>query len=118
MWLLPNLFDLNLPFIQTFSPVFGYCRVDNDWRLILFRLILFISFVFFCYQLYLNPQIATKISEMTTFAFNESLSWGYNKLIARYVSIIIYLYLFQNNTAQINVYAKHRDIMDRLEIEL
>ena len=85
LWLLPNLFDADLTFFQSLSPLVGWCRVENDWKIILFRFLLLILVVLVCFEFYINPTYVTTVTDMTGQAFNETLSWGYNKIAARYV---------------------------------
>jgi len=85
IWLLPNLFDADMPFLQSLSPLVGWCRVENDWKIILFRFLLLTLVVLVCFELYMHPVYITTVSDVTGQVFNDTLSWGYNKITARYV---------------------------------
>ena len=87
VWIVPNLLSDKMAFVESLSPIVGYCPREDDWTLILLRISIVGGITGVFIHAWSNPEHFKEAWRWIEYFAQEVLQWGYKKLTDWHVSI-------------------------------
>jgi translocation protein SEC62 len=85
IWILPNLLDDKMSFVEGFTPIIAYYPRDDSKGEIAIRIILFLSCLGIAGILFYNQEYIWDLYNMSKYAIDSILDWGNNKITNMHV---------------------------------
>jgi hypothetical protein len=88
VWIVPNLLNDKMSFLESLSPIIAYWPRDDDKLTIGFRVFISVSFLLACVHWYMHPESLYEMWGILTNFSNDSYDWISYKITSYHVSDI------------------------------
>lgn len=80
-WVFPNFFNDDIEFLQSFVPLYSFEKRDDDFMMVILRILSAIGLVFLLYMLAQEPANIDEITNFTNENLQDLFNWGNDRFV-------------------------------------